>query len=146
MRDIDKTLAAARLTLSDAWLLVFATATQLLVRGALVLMPLPSLRDGAAACRPLARLLLRGLEDRIPWAIEASGSRLGHASSCLTRALAGEALLHSTAAHVELTIGVRHSASGTLESHAWLTRDDRIVIGAPAHGYVPIATWTRLPS
>ena len=40
-----------------------------------------------------------------------------------------------------LTIGIRRSAD-TLEAHAWLARNGRVLIGAPADDYTPMVDWT----
>ena len=79
-------------------------------------------------------------------AIEASGRRLGRLSTCLIRALVAEFVLDATDGPVSLSIGVRRTAAGTLEAHAWLSRKDCVLIGATADEYIPVVTWTGLPA
>jgi transglutaminase superfamily protein len=129
-------------TVSEWWLLVAAAVAQMVVAAALRATSLPATRAGARRWRPAARFLIRGSEDTIVWAIEAGGRRLGRLSTCLTRALAGELLLDSNAAPVTLTIGVRRTDAGTLEAHAWLARNGRVLLGGTSDGYVPLVNWT----
>jgi hypothetical protein len=78
------------------------------------------------------------------WAIEATGKRLGPFSTCLVRALVAETCLDGE--DLALTIGVRRSPAGTFESHAWLTRGARVVVGGPVDGYEPMVTWAGDPA
>lgn len=130
-----------RLTPTDWQLLAAMTIAQVVVAAALRTMRLPSLRAGGGRARRLGRLLVRGSDERIVWAIEATGRRLGRLSSCLVRALVAEVMLDSSREPVTLTIGVRRTG-GILKAHAWLTRQDRVIIGATSDRYMPIANWT----
>jgi len=56
--------------------------------------------------------------------------------------VAGELLLDSNGAPVTLTIGVRRTGGGALEAHAWLARNDRVLLGGTPDGYVPLVNWT----
>ncbi len=126
------------------WLLAAVTAAQLGTVAALRLMPLAALRAGTDRCRRVARLIVHDPDERIAWALEATGPRLGRLSSCLARAVVAEMLLAPTGDPVHLCIGVRlGGAGGTFQAHAWVARADRVLVGAPAEGYEPIATWTR---
>jgi hypothetical protein len=127
-------------------LLVAVAVGQVVAAAALRAMPLLALRAGVSRCRPLARFLVRGSDNRIAWAIEATGRRLGRLSTCLIRALVGELVLDSNDGPVSVTIGVRRTAAGALEAHAWLARQDRVLIGATADAYVPLVTWTSRPA
>ena len=130
--------------LSEWWLLAAAALAQLVAVVALGATTLATTRRGLRRMRPAAGLLVRGSDAAIVWAIEAVGRRFGRLSTCLTRALAGELLLDANGAPVTLTIGVRRSASGVLEAHAWVARSDRVLLGGTADGYVPLANWTGL--
>jgi hypothetical protein len=44
-----------------------------------------------------------------------------------------------------LTIGVRKSAAGAFHAHAWLAREDRVLVGTTSDEYLPMASWTGLP-
>lgn len=132
----------SRLTPADWWLLVAVAVAQVAAAAALRAMPLPVVRAGAGRCRRLARLLVQGSDERVVWAIEATGKRLGRLSTCLIRALVAELVLDTNRGPLHLTIGVRRTA-GRLEAHAWLARQDRILIGATADEYIPLVNWTR---
>ena len=134
------------LTAADCRLLAAAAAAQVVTAAALRAVPLPPLRAGASRCRRFAQVLVRGSDQRIVWAIEATGRRMGRLSTCLIRALVAEFLVDPDAGPVSLTIGVRRTAAGMLEAHAWLARKDRVLIGATTDEYIPLATWTSLPA
>ena len=104
-------------------------------------MPVHALRAAAGRFRRLARFLVHGSDERIVWAIEATARRLGRLSTCLIRALVAELMLDSNEGPLSLTIGVRRTAAGALEAHAWLARRDRILTGATADEYLPLVNW-----
>jgi Transglutaminase-like superfamily len=131
-----------RLTPADWWLLVAAALAQVAVAAALRAMPLPVLRARAGRLRRPAQFLVGGSDERIIWAIEATGRRLGRSSTCLVRALVAELLLDTGNGSICLTIGIRRTA-GTLEGHAWLARNGRVLIGAPADQYTPMVDGTN---
>jgi hypothetical protein len=134
-----------RLSLADWWLLVVATAAQLGVAAGLRIMPLSAWRLHAGGWRSLAQCVVRGSNQRVAWAIEATGRRLGCLSTCLTRALVAELLLDAHEGPMTLTIGVRKTAAGAFHAHAWLAREDRVLVGATSDEYLPMASWTGLP-
>ena len=131
-----------RLTPADWWLLVAAALAQVAAAAALRAMPLPALRARAARLRRPAQFLVRGSDERIIWAIEATGRRLGRLSTCLLRALAAELLLDAGNGGICLTIGIKRTAD-TLEAHAWLARNGRVLIGAPVDEYIPMVDGTN---
>lgn len=128
-------------SLRDWTLLGGATLTQLAVAGALRVMSLPALRTWARRLRPIARMLLRGSDARIIWAVEATGRCLAPFSTCLVRALVIETRLNSKEQPVSLAIGVKRGPSGSLQSHAWVLRGDCPLVGGPLEGFVRMATW-----
>jgi hypothetical protein len=134
------------LTLADWRLLVIVAAAQVVTAAALRAVPLAALRAGSGRVRRLAQFLARGSDQHIVWAIEATGRRLGRLSTCLGRALVAELFVDPNDGPLSLTIGVRRTSAGQLEAHAWLARRDRVLIGAPADEYVPLATWTNVPA
>lgn len=126
----------------DSRLLAGAAGVQLVVGIALRLMPLPTLRRASRRMRPLIRTLLPGTEDRVVWAIEATGRRLPGVSTCLVRALVGELRLSSRERPLSLVIGVKRTASGRLLSHAWLRDSERVLIGGPIDDSMsPMVQW-----
>jgi hypothetical protein len=134
------------LTPADWQLLAAVAIAQIGTAAALRAMPLLALRTGASRFRRLGQFFVRGSDERIAWAIEAVGRRLGRLSTCLIRALVAELLLNAGDGPVKLTIGVKRTAAGTLVAHAWVTRQGRVLVGATADEYVPLATWTNLPA
>ena len=134
------------LTAADWRLLVAVAVAQVVAAAALRAMPLRALRVRVSRCRRVARFLVRDSDKRIAWAIEATGRRLGRLSTCLIRALVAELVLDSNDGPVSLTIGVRRTAAGALEAHAWVARQDRVLIGATTGAYVPLVTWTSRPA
>jgi len=135
-------MSGAALTASDWRLLIAAAFAQLVTAVLLRVVSLPTLQRTTVRLRSAAHLLLRGPEQRVVWAIEASGRRLP-ASTCLVRALVADLALSSPARPLRLTIGVKRGAGGELQSHAWLVDEadaDRILIGGPmADQYMPLA-------
>ena len=137
----------ARLVVGDVSLLMTVAVIQVCIVSALRVMSLPALRTQAARFRKLAKLVMSGSEERLPWALEITGHRLGCFSTCLVRALAAEFVLGSLGYSTRLTIGVRRRPQGVLEGHAWLECHGRIVIGSIAgtpNDYVPFAHWTNI--
>ena len=65
-----------------------------------------------------------------------AAARFVPAATCLTQALALRALLARRGRPSTLTLGVRHPAR-SVEAHAWLEADGRIVLGDP--GTTPFA-------
>ena len=142
MRTMSAATRARRLT-GDDWLLLAAAATaQMAAYCALSAVPLSVLRPSLARLRPLARAMLKGSDERVIWAIEATGRRLRGVSTCLVRALVVEMRLASRERAVRLEIGVRRAPGAVLESHAWVCDRDRILTGGPvARDFVRIAAW-----
>jgi len=108
-----------------------ATVMQIAVAFALRLVTLSTLRRTGVRMRPVFKFVLTGTDDRVVWAIEATGRRLGIASTCLVRALVAEIRLGSSERPVYLVIGVKRTESGGLLSHAWLRDRERVLIGGP---------------
>jgi hypothetical protein len=131
-----------RRPLSDWTLLAAAAAAQVATACALRAMPLPVLRARARRLRPLASAFLRGPDERVIWAVEATGRRLGPFSTCLVRALVVEACLSSNERPLSLAIGVKRGLKGALYSHAWVLNGERSLIGGPLDDeFVRVATW-----
>ena len=134
-----------RLSVSDWRLLAGASVIQVLTAGALRTMSLPMLRTLFAHLRPLANFMLKGSEDRVIWAIEATGRRLAGMSTCLVRALIVDLRLSTPERPLRLTIGVKRAAVGDLHSHAWVDDRRRILIGgSTAEEFQPLVAWDSL--
>jgi len=132
---------SARLRVSDWRLLASAAAAQMAIAAALRIASLGAVRRGAARARPIVRAIARGSDDRVVWAILATGRRLGRWSTCLVRALVAELIVDDPGGLV-LTIGVRREGRA-VDAHAWLARGDRVLVGATPDGYAPIVEWGR---
>jgi hypothetical protein len=131
-----------RLTAADWRLLVIVALAQLLVAAALRGFGLRAVRSAAARVRRLAAMAVCGPEERIVWAILATGQRLGAVSTCLIRALVTGLVLGSSTRPALVTIGVRRGPNGSLESHAWVAHGGRVVLGATADDFTPILEWS----
>lgn len=60
-------------------------------------------------------------------------------ASCLTQALAAETLLHRHGYPAVIHIGVARSNAKTLEAHAWVESEGRIILGGPeVAGFTPL--------
>jgi hypothetical protein len=123
--------------------LVTVAIAQVMVGMALRLMPPAALRSKIGRLRRVGQsLVVDESPQDVVRAIESTGRRLSRVSTCLVRAFVAELLLGSPARPLRLTIGVKHGPDGLLESHAWVTGQESIVIGAPCEGFVPIVEWS----
>ena len=131
---------------SEWRLLAGASIAQIVTACALRMLTLPALRTLFARLRPLLGLVLAGSEERVIWAIEATGRRLGGVSTCLVRALIVEQCFSAPDRPLRLMIGVRR-ATGSLQSHAWVLDRHRVLIGgSTAEEYMPLVTWESMPA
>lgn len=119
---------------AEAAILVWSTAMLLRV------LPLRRLRRlSAALARPLSAIHKQRATppERIAWAVAAAARRSFFGSTCLTNAIAGQALFASYGYPTILRIGAK-GAGVAFEAHAWLERDGEVVVGGPrsvAHAY-----------
>jgi Transglutaminase-like superfamily len=131
----------ARLRAFEWRLLTAAAAAQIAIAAALRLAPLGRVRRGAAFARPIVRAIGRGSDDRVVWAILATGRRLRRWSTCLVRALAAEMIV-ADGRDLVLTIGVKRTGR-LVDAHAWLARGDRVLVGETADEFAPLVVWGR---
>jgi len=120
-----------RITPAEHGLLIKAVFTVAVIRVGLWVLPFRTLRRILAeVTRQNARLEAADLTsvDRIVWTVEVA-SRYVPRATCLTQALACQALLARQSCPSQLTIGVAKNQQGKLEAHAWLESQGRIVIG-----------------
>lgn len=84
----------------------------------------------------------RGLPaPRLAWAITAA-SRAVPRATCLTQALAGQALLAHHGHRSQVHLGVARGVDRRFEAHAWLTCAGRVVLGAAEQGrFKPLAAF-----
>jgi hypothetical protein len=79
--------------------------------------------------------------DRLIWAVRVV-SRYIPRATCLTQALAAQALLARSGYESKLVLGFAKDQECPFDAHAWLECGDQIVIGGPTvDRYIPIAAW-----
>ena len=128
----------AGLTGGERWLLLRALFTVAVAAAALRVLPLEMAR------RVVARASggTRGMPvEQIAWAVKAWGRYVPRAT-CLTQALALQALLAASGYGSRVEIGVAKDAGQRFEAHAWVVYGDRVLIGGPDVGrYAPLMSW-----
>jgi Transglutaminase-like superfamily len=116
-------------------LLVRALVTVTAFRVALTVLPFRWTRRLAA--REHAGGAPGASVEDLAWAVSAAARRIPRAT-CLTQALALQALLAREGHDATLRLGVARGELGALEAHAWLESGGRVVIGGPqAARFVP---------
>lgn len=132
-----------RLTPGDRLLLAEAAALVVLVRLGLWLLPFRVVRGmlaAWAACAAIARDDST-LVARIAWAVPLAGAYVP-AATCLTQALAAQALLARRGRPAQLRIGVARGRHGLLEAHAWVEVGGQVVVG----GQLDLTRYSLLPA
>jgi hypothetical protein len=124
----------AALTGSERSLLLRALFIVGVARGALWILPVGAARRLVAAA---ARTPKDISVERFVWAVKGVSRRVPRAT-CLTQALAVQALLARAGHKSRVEIGVAKN-SGLFEAHAWVVYGDRVVIGGP-----DVARYSRL--
>jgi hypothetical protein len=76
--------------------------------------------------------------ERIAWAVE-KVARIVPRTTCLTQALAVQALLSRIGYASQLSIGVAKDKKGQLVAHAWVKSQGKVVIGGSEFKYTPLA-------
>lgn len=117
--------AADRRLLAETGLLL------VLARIGLWVVPFPVLRRALDGSRPARRAPRPEFPDRVAWAVAALARRLP-GMTCLVQSLAAHALLQRRGLRPALHIGVRGRGSGaawSLDAHAWVECDGRVVAG-----------------
>ena len=77
---------------------------------------------------------------RVVWAVK-TASRFVPKATCLTQALVAQIILARRGCATDLQIGVARSEQGSVEAHAWLESDGRVLIG----GMTDLDRFTALP-
>ncbi|MHC1688625.1 MAG: lasso peptide biosynthesis B2 protein [Methanothrix sp.] len=76
-------------------------------------------------------------EERIIWAVRVA-SKFVPSATCLAQALAARALLKAHGYGANLIIGVAKDGE-RLKAHAWLEKDDRVIIGGSTSDFKPLS-------
>jgi transglutaminase superfamily protein len=80
---------------------------------------------------------------RVGWAVS-SAARFAPGATCLTQALAAEALLRRRGHPVEVRLGVAREDDGRFLAHAWVVSHGRVVVGDhDLERYSPLAARER---
>jgi hypothetical protein len=133
MRSVKRFL---RFSQSERTLLLQAAISIVSVRLALRFLSVERLQ--ALACHWAGRAGTPVISDRIVWAVEAAARKIP-ASTCLSKALAAQALLARHGHTSEVMIGVAKDEACRLEAHAWISCQNEILIGGPETGrYTPL--------
>lgn len=120
-----------RLLVADRCLLVKAVLLVGAVRVGLWLLPFRVLRRLLAGLSPANAQLQQGdpaLIGRVVWAVKVASHYIP-AATCLTQALATQALLSRRGHPAILRIGVTKSEAGKFQAHAWVEYQGKVVIG-----------------
>ena len=89
---------------------------------------------------PVGRIAAGTTPERCARAI-GRAARLAPGCGCLPQAIATQCLLRRQGLNSNIVFGVAHNQDGSLEAHAWLWSDGRILVGGEAAGhYTPLAT------
>ncbi len=124
----------ARLPLPDQTATIEAFAQLLVARARLSVLPQAKVSEWVSPMmRPASRdapMKPTGVDatvERIRLAVQRASRRVPGAT-CLVQAIATQHMLHSRGVQSRIRIGVEKS-DGKLGAHAWLTVDDKIVLG-----------------
>jgi hypothetical protein len=135
---MDQVRKFRRLPSTDRRLLMQSTLLLGAIRLGLWLLPFKTLRKLLArTTRGTGQVPI----DRVAWAMTAA-SRYVPAATCLSQALATQALLRQRGYEACLRIGVVKNQDGQLQAHAWAESGGVIVIGGPESAlerYVPLS-------
>jgi hypothetical protein len=128
---------------SERRLLIRAGFWVAIIRLGLWLLPYPLLRRRLTPNRLAPNLggPMQGISpspERIAWAVE-KVARIVPRTTCLTQALAVQALLSRIGYASQLSIGVAKDKKGQLVAHAWVKSQGKVVIGGSEFKYTPLA-------
>jgi len=131
------------LTPSDRRLLVSAALLLGVIRLGLSLLPFQTLR-GLVSCVAQALTGLRKADqpssDRVAWAVGVA-SRYVLKATCLTQALAVQALLEREGYPACLRVSVARGEERELKGHAWVESEGKVVVGG-----LELERYTPLPA
>jgi hypothetical protein len=124
----------AELTTQEQFLLFRALCVVTFARLALWTVPVADARSATAKIAGVGR---RASLQQVVWAVR-SVSRCVPGATCLTQAVAVQALLINAGYECRIGLGVAKD-SGCLKAHAWVVYENEIIIGGP-----DIATYVQL--
>jgi hypothetical protein len=117
----------ARLPAGERRLIEEAVALCAALRLALRTMPFAALRR-CVALLAKTRASASATPERVAWAVEAAGRRVG--AACLAKAMAARVMLARRGHEGELRIGVARGEGGGIQAHAWVEQGGRVLVGS----------------
>jgi hypothetical protein len=125
---------------------VLLSASALLLLSCRGLLAVVGLDRARWVSRRLARIVPpRSVEqpDHITWAVTCAAAFLPGSGTCLAQAVVGEALLAAHGYSSTVRLGVKKS-SAEFAAHAWVEREDTVVIGelSDLDQYQPLSEWS----
>ncbi|MBC7236965.1 MAG: lasso peptide biosynthesis B2 protein [Chloroflexi bacterium] len=127
-------------------MLIESTALLLAIRLGLWLLPFNVLRRLVRAAHRTARGAAMDSVKDIAWAVSVARRYVPRAT-CLTQALAVEALLCRRGYIPSVRFGVRKKEGALIEAHAWVECAGQVVVGGPESlllSYTPLTERERL--
>ena len=130
----------ARLTMAERLLLIRVLLVVGVARATLWLLPIEAARKAVAR----AAVGTAGQsQERLVWAVRVASRYLPHAT-CLTQALAAQALLAHSGYPSQVEIGVTKDESRRFHAHAWVVCQGQVVLGGQqVERYNSLMTWNR---
>lgn len=130
----------ARLTMEERLILIRALLVVGVARATLWLLPIEAVRKAVARA---AAGTAGHSRERIVWAVTVASRYLPRAT-CLTQALAAQALLARSGYPSQVEIGVTKDESRRFHAHAWVVCQGQVVLGGQqVERYNPLMTWER---
>ena len=118
----------ARLSSEERRLLIRAAGWVVIARAALWLLPFSAVRHAFDRPRSRRSDLSFIRPRRLSWAVQTSARWVPQAT-CLTQALALQALMAQAGRMGDVHLGVTKDAPGGFEAHAWVEHDGEIILG-----------------
>ena len=110
-------------------------------KGLLVLFPFSRFMMPAPVWTPQKRALSDSYVSRYIWAVRVISTRIPFGFTCLVQALSAKWLLKNHP-DVRVCVGVRNNKTEGFSAHAWLTYQNRIILGEQtAQVFEPILAW-----
>jgi hypothetical protein len=130
----------ARLTMAERLILIRALLVVGVARASLWLLPIEAARKAVARA---AAGTAGHSQERLLWAVRVASRYLPRAT-CLTQALAAQALLARSGYPSQVEIGVTKDESRRFQAHAWVVCQGQVVLGGQqVERYNPLMTWER---
>jgi len=112
-------------------LLLKSTLLLAVIRLGLWLLPMSvqrSLLARLGRLSPVSSFGSTSLVDQITWAVTVAAGYVPRAT-CLTQALAAQALLRREGIPTDFRLGVAMDHNGKFQAHAWVERDGQVILG-----------------